>query len=150
MIADKITDIISCASNWMMGGKALSRNAKWTVTSINFTTDVWLAAQRLKRYPHLLRPIAQYLIPEMARVRNHGAVARRVIVPIIEKRLRAKEMGNWIFSECCGTGPKAETERQSSWHTRLLLSASPPSVPARPSPHICSTISALDPSTLSL
>lgn len=77
----------------MMGGKALSRNAEWTATSINFTTDTWLAAQRLKRFPPLLRPIAQYLIPEMAKVRHHGAVARRVIVPIIEKRLQAKEMG---------------------------------------------------------
>lgn len=92
MMADKFTDIISCASNRMMGGKALSRNAEWTATSINFTTDTWLAAQRLKQFPPILRPIAQYLIPEMAKVSHHGAVARSVIVPIIEKRLRSKEM----------------------------------------------------------
>lgn len=85
-MADIFTQIISRASNRMMGGKALSRNPEWTATSINFTTDTWLAAQRLKQFSPIIRPIAQHLIPEMAKVRSHSLVARQVICPIIEAR----------------------------------------------------------------
>ncbi|EOD47369.1 putative cytochrome p450 protein [Neofusicoccum parvum UCRNP2] len=89
LVADTFTAIISRASNRMLGGKALSRNDEWTATSINFTADTWLASQRLKRYPAFLQPLAQYWIPEMAQVRRHGAVARRVIAPLVEERLAA-------------------------------------------------------------
>lgn len=85
-MADIFTQVISRASNRMMGGEALSRNQEWTATSINFTTDTWLAAQRLKQFPAFLRPIAQYFIPEMARVWAHGVTARRVICPIVDVR----------------------------------------------------------------
>lgn len=85
-MADVFTQIISRASNRMMGGPALSRNHEWTATSINFTTDTWLAAQRLKRFPFFLRPIVQYFIPEMARIRAHAAIAQRVISPIVNAR----------------------------------------------------------------
>ncbi|GME44608.1 putative cytochrome P450 [Neofusicoccum parvum] len=87
LVADTFTAVISRASNRMLGGKALSRNDEWTATSINFTADTWLASQQLKRYPAFLQPLAQYWIPEMAQVRRHGAVARRVIAPLIEERL---------------------------------------------------------------
>ncbi|OCL05915.1 putative cytochrome P450 [Glonium stellatum] len=91
VMADKFVDIISRASNRMLGGKALSRNAEWTATSINFTTDAWLASQRLKQFHPLLRPIVQHWIPEMAKVKHHGVVARRVINPIVESRLTRGE-----------------------------------------------------------
>ncbi|KAK3946255.1 cytochrome P450 [Diplogelasinospora grovesii] len=90
-IADLFTDIISRASNRMLGGKELSRNREWTATSIDFTTDTWLASQRLKRFPALLRPLAQYWIPEMDQVRRHQAVARRVIKPLMERRLAEED-----------------------------------------------------------
>ena len=90
-MADKFTQIISRASNRMLGGKPLSRNAEWTATSINFTTDTWLASQSLKKIHPALRPFAQFFLPEMAKVRAHGAVSRRVINPMIEQRLRTGE-----------------------------------------------------------
>ncbi|KAM7203158.1 putative cytochrome P450 [Naviculisporaceae sp. PSN 640] len=90
-IADVFTDIISRASNRMLGGKALSRNPEWTATSINFTTDTWLASQRLKQFPAILRPVAQYFIPEMAQVRKHQAIARRIIAPLMQSRLENGE-----------------------------------------------------------
>lgn len=56
---EMITEIISRASNCMMGEKALSRNAEWTRTSIDFTADTSLTAMQLKQYPLFLRPLAQ-------------------------------------------------------------------------------------------
>ncbi|PYI24536.1 cytochrome P450 [Aspergillus violaceofuscus CBS 115571] len=90
-MAEIFTQIISRSSNRMLGGKALSRNRDWTDTSINFTSDTWLAAQQLKRYPEWLRPIIQYLLPEMGRVRRHFTVAREVICPIVKKRSEATQ-----------------------------------------------------------
>lgn len=92
-MAETFTQIISRASNRMLGGKALSRNSEWTTTSMNFTTDTWMAAQRLKQFPPFLRPIVQYLIPEMAKVRSHLVTARRVICPIVESRRHDKSKG---------------------------------------------------------
>ncbi|KAL8692055.1 MAG: hypothetical protein Q9218_002841 [Villophora microphyllina] len=91
-VADIFTAIISCASNRMLGGKALSRNSEWTSTSINFTDDTWLTAQRLKRFRPFLRPLVQHWIPEMAKVRHHGNVAQRVIAPIVNERLEQQRI----------------------------------------------------------
>lgn len=91
-MADTFTAIISRASNRMLGGKSLSRNTQWTSTSVHFTDDTWLAAQRLKQFHPLLRPIVQHWIPEMTKVRFHGDVARQVIMPLIEERLRQQRI----------------------------------------------------------
>ncbi|EAW12417.1 cytochrome P450 [Aspergillus clavatus NRRL 1] len=90
-MADIFTQIISRASNRMLGGKALSRNRNWTDTSINFTTDTWLASQQLKRYPAWLRPILQHVLPEMSRVRRHFTVARQFICPIVQERSESEK-----------------------------------------------------------
>lgn len=89
-MADKFKRIIAQASSRMMGGTTLSRHEEWVDMSINFTTDCFISAQKLKRFPAFLRPIAQYFIPEMSKVRAHGAVARRVIIPMLAERERQK------------------------------------------------------------
>ncbi|KAL8648734.1 MAG: hypothetical protein Q9226_005872 [Calogaya cf. arnoldii] len=91
-MANTFTAIISRASNRMLGGKALSRNTEWTSTSVSFTDDTWLAAQRLKQFHPFLRPVIQNWIPEMAKVRRHGTVGQRVIVPIIQARLEQQRV----------------------------------------------------------
>lgn len=85
-MAEVFTQIISRASNRMLGGKSLSRNRDWTDTSINFTTDTWLASQKLKQYPAWLRPIVQHILPEMNRVRRHFTIAQQVICPLVQIR----------------------------------------------------------------
>lgn len=89
-MADVFSGIIARASSRMMGGTQLSRNQEWISTSINFTTDTWLAAQRLKQFHPIVRPLVSGWIPEMANVREHQAIARRVIVPIMESRLQSR------------------------------------------------------------
>jgi len=88
---EMFTEIISRASNRMMGGKPLSRNPEWTRTSIDFTADTSLAAMQLKQYHLSLRPLAQYWIPEMTKVRQHGEISRRIIVPLIKSRLEKQK-----------------------------------------------------------
>ena len=73
----------------MIGGLTLSRNDEWLRTSLDFTTDSFAAAQRLKTYPKPLRPLVQWVVPEMAAVRRHVRVARKFIKPLLAARERA-------------------------------------------------------------
>ena len=53
---------------------------------IDFTNDSFLAAQRLKDFPAMLRPVAKYFIPEVARLFQHFALANELIIPILSDR----------------------------------------------------------------
>ena len=53
---------------------------------IDFTNDSFLAAQRLKDSPAMLRPVAKYFIPEVARLFKHFVLANELIVPILNER----------------------------------------------------------------
>ena len=53
---------------------------------IDFTNDSFLAAQRLKDFPAMLRPVVKYFIPEVARLFQHFALANELIVPILNDR----------------------------------------------------------------
>lgn len=89
LMANAFKRIIAQASGRMIGGLTLSRNEEWLRTSLDFTTDSFAAAQKLKAYPWLLRPIMQWFIPEMAAVRSHIHVARKFIKPLLRAREQA-------------------------------------------------------------
>ncbi|KAI4098740.1 MAG: hypothetical protein L6R37_006329 [Teloschistes peruensis] len=65
---------------------------EWTSTSVHFTDDTFLAAQRLKQFRPVFRPFVQYWLPELAKIRHHATVARRVIIPVIEERLKRQQI----------------------------------------------------------
>lgn len=75
----------------MFGGVTLSRHQQWTKTMIDFTNDSFLAAQRLKDFPAMVRPAAQYFIPELAKIFKHFALANELIVPILNDRERKQQ-----------------------------------------------------------
>ncbi|KAI9878965.1 MAG: hypothetical protein M1830_010019 [Pleopsidium flavum] len=87
-IADAFKRIVAQASGRMIGGLTLARNPQWLQTSIDFTTDSWMAAQRMKSYPFWAKPVMQWLIPEMVAVRRHIKVARKFIKPLLRERER--------------------------------------------------------------
>ena len=88
---DVLARTVARASSRMFGGTKLSRHEEWTNTMIDFTTDSFLAAQRLKDYPAPLRPLAKYFIPELAKVFEHFALAQKLIVPLLTEREQSKE-----------------------------------------------------------
>jgi cytochrome P450 len=90
-IAGVFKQMIARASNRMMGGTTLSRNDRWIQTSLDFTTDAFMAAQRLKTFPIWLRPIVQWFIPEMKAVWKHQRTAQEVIKPLLRQRQRDVE-----------------------------------------------------------
>ncbi|KAF2677434.1 putative cytochrome P450 [Lentithecium fluviatile CBS 122367] len=85
-VVSTVTQIIAQASGRMIGGVRLSRNLEWLETSLSFTHDAWLAAQRLKQYPFWARPVVQWVIPEMKALRHRIAIAQKFIKPILTER----------------------------------------------------------------
>lgn len=90
-LADTMRTMIARASSRMMGGLALSRNREWLETSVSFTTNAWMAAQRLKSWPSWTRGIVQRFISEMTALRTNMKVARRAVSPLVHSRISARE-----------------------------------------------------------
>ena len=101
-----LTRIVARASSRMFGGTALSRNEAWTDTMINFTTDSFLAAQRLKDFPAVARPIASWFIPELKRVFEHFSRAEKLIIPMYKHRRgtgdREDDLLQWMMDNAEG------------------------------------------------
>ena len=91
IVGDVLTNVVARASSRMFGGVTLSRHHQWTKTMIDFTNYSFLAAQRLKDFPAVLRPVAKYFIPEVARLFKHFALANQLIVPILNERETAMQ-----------------------------------------------------------
>ena len=85
-MSDKMLMIVARASSRMFGGLALSRNEAWLKTTLNFASDGFIGAQKIKQYPPFLRPLVSYFIPELWSIRRHYQIARKAIVPILKSR----------------------------------------------------------------
>lgn len=75
----------------MFGGEILSRHEEWTNTMIDFTTDSFLAAQRMKDFPEFMRPVAKYFIPELPKMFKHFTLAEKLIVPVLTEREQSQQ-----------------------------------------------------------
>ncbi|KAL8635773.1 MAG: hypothetical protein Q9228_006769, partial [Teloschistes exilis] len=75
----------------MFGGKQLSQNTEWVNTTITFAVDGFIGAQKIKKYPRILRPLAARFIPEIAKIKNHYEFARNLLIPIMQERKRTGE-----------------------------------------------------------
>lgn len=105
-ISDKMVVIVARTSSRMFGGTTLSRNEEWIRSNIEFAADAFLGAQKIKKYPQFLKPIAAMLIPEISKIAKHYQVASRVIVPLLESRDGDEERGQdfvqWLADEAKG------------------------------------------------
>ena len=86
MMSDQMLQIVARASSRMFGGLALSRHKPWLKATLEFASDGFYGAQKIKQYPRFLRPLASYFIPELWRIRRHYRIARNTIVPILKSR----------------------------------------------------------------
>ena len=86
IVAEKFTQLVGRISSRMFGGKKLSQHDEWVKTTITFAVDGFIGAQKIKRFPHFLRPVAARFIPEITKIKNHYKFARDLIVPMIKER----------------------------------------------------------------
>ena len=85
-MSDKLLMIVARASSRMFGGVALSRHKAWLKATLDFASDGFIGAQKIKKYPHYLRPLASYFVPELWGIKRHYKATRDAILPILQSR----------------------------------------------------------------
>ncbi|TRX98021.1 hypothetical protein FHL15_001231 [Xylaria flabelliformis] len=108
-IADPFVTIVARVSSRMFGGLQLSRDEKWVSSAIDFATDGFLLAQKIKAVPRILRPIIARFFAEWKKISQHHETARNVITPILQARDRLTEIEEkprdflqWMVEEARG------------------------------------------------
>ena len=102
IIAEILTKVVARASSRMFAGKLLSEHEEWNRTMIDFTGDSFVAAQKLKSYPSIIRKFVKYFIPEVKRVFQHFDLADRLISPVLVQRSNSadekqKDLMQWML-----------------------------------------------------
>ncbi|KAL4944974.1 hypothetical protein BDV06DRAFT_232154 [Aspergillus oleicola] len=77
---------ISKQSSRVFQGYPLCRNEDWLRITVDHTVTFFEAAESLKVWPHLLRPLANKFLPLCRKLRAEAAEARSIINPVLEER----------------------------------------------------------------
>ena len=86
MINQKLLRIVAIVSGHIFLGPELCRREEYIDASINFTINVFSAIRALKKWPKIIRPIAQYFIPELRYLRAYKEKSKQFLIPIIQER----------------------------------------------------------------
>lgn len=98
-------------------------------TSINFAVHIFLALVKLQFFPAWLRPLGQYLVSDLSKLRQDTANAKNMLIPIIEERLqgmecpgyrRSDDLIQWLL-DALPEGEKRDYQAQAE--LQLILSA---------------------------
>ena len=121
-MGDIFVQIVARVSSRMFGGIELSRHKEWVDATINFAIDGFMGAQAIKKYPTYLRPLVAYWVPELSKIGQHHATAKRVIVPILKGReeleIKPKDFLQWMSDSAQGE----ETDKEFIASIQLKLS----------------------------
>ena len=105
-MADTMLVVIARASSRMFGGLALSRNQAWINAIIDFASDGFIGAQKIKQYSEYVKPLVAPFIFELRRIHRHYDTARQIIVPLLEARKRKEEPASdflqWMMDDAKG------------------------------------------------
>ncbi|MCJ1243273.1 hypothetical protein MMC30_000470 [Trapelia coarctata] len=86
----RLLRIVALLSGRIFVGPALNRNEAWITSAINFTTDVFEGGRKIKMWHPLLRPIAQYFIPEIRKIHAHHRRVYKLLLPTLKARAEAE------------------------------------------------------------
>lgn len=82
-----ILDIVARLSSRLFVGEDLCRNKEWLELAKTYTLDTMAAGRVLRSWPFALRPLMVWILPEWKKVRQDVADARRILDPVVDKRL---------------------------------------------------------------
>lgn len=112
---DKLLRVVAQASARIFVGYPMCRNEEWLDCSTKFATDVMTGGEKLKQWHPYLRPIAQYFVPEMTRIRGDHQRALDLLLPELNRRLAEpadpdasprNDMIQWMQDRARKTGDK--------------------------------------------
>ncbi|KAI1827034.1 cytochrome P450 [Xylaria intraflava] len=88
---DKLLRVVAQASARIFVGYPMCRNEEWLGCSTKFALDVMVGGEKLKQWHPWTRMIAQYIVPEMRRIRSDHAQAFQLLRPELERRSRGHD-----------------------------------------------------------
>ncbi|PFH61297.1 hypothetical protein XA68_17714 [Ophiocordyceps unilateralis] len=119
-----------------LGGRAfvgpdINRQERWMDTSINFAIHVFMAGAKLQLFPEWARPLTQYLVSDLGKIRRDIDLAKDLIKPVLEQRVRnlneptgcgesPNDMMQWLV-EALPEGEKADIQTQAE--LQLVIAA---------------------------
>ncbi|KAK2736196.1 hypothetical protein FQN57_000870 [Myotisia sp. PD_48] len=84
--------IVSQASARAFVGPILSRNIDWLELTEQYVADAFVGGRKLKAWRPLLRPIAQYFVPEIRRIPITLKRAHTLLLPLLTEKTEAAKM----------------------------------------------------------
>ncbi|KAI1400090.1 putative cytochrome P450 [Hypoxylon fuscum] len=118
---DKLLRVVAQASARIFVGYPMCRNEEWLDCSTKFATDVMTGGEKLKQWHPYLRPIAQYFVPEMTRIRGDHHRALELLLPELNRRLAEpadpdaslyNDMIQWMQERARKTGDKSFNHKE--------------------------------------
>ncbi|CBF80737.1 hypothetical protein AN8530.2 [Aspergillus nidulans FGSC A4] len=86
-----VLDIVAQLSSKVFLGDQICRNPEWLRITVAYTVDSFLAAQALRMWPTFMRRLVAPFIPGVQKIRAELEEARRIILPVLEKRKAEKQ-----------------------------------------------------------
>ncbi|KAI1429824.1 cytochrome P450 [Xylaria sp. FL1777] len=118
---EKLLRVVAQASARIFVGYPMCRNEEWLECSSKFALDVMIGAEKLKQWHPWLRPLAQYFVPEMTRIRGDHQRAFELLLPELENRSREStkkeskprdDMIEWMQRRAKGFGDKSFNSKE--------------------------------------
>ncbi|PHH91714.1 hypothetical protein CDD83_10562 [Cordyceps sp. RAO-2017] len=111
-------------------GPDINRQERWMDTSINFAIHVFMAGAKLQFFPEWTRPLTQYLVSDLGKIRRGIESAKDMIRPVLEQRIRdldspsceeaPNDMMQWLI-EALPDAEKADVQTQAE--LQLIIAA---------------------------
>ena len=84
--------VVARLSGMAFVGPTLNRNEEWMDVSINFAIHVFMSCVKLQFFPEWARPVAQYLVTDLGKIRRDIKKAKVMLGPLLEQRIRDLDM----------------------------------------------------------
>ncbi|KAF6833767.1 cytochrome p450 [Colletotrichum musicola] len=90
-LKENMVKVVARVSTRVFGGEELARNQRWLKISSEYARTSFFASEVLRIVPKPLRFIAHQLNPFSRKAQGQMNDARRIIIPIVEKRRQEKQ-----------------------------------------------------------
>ncbi|KAJ9144520.1 Gibberellin cluster-C20-oxidase [Pleurostoma richardsiae] len=90
-LKDALLDVVARLSSRVFLGNKLCRDDSWLTITKKYSVTMFIAATKLRMYPRASRKIVHWFLPECRQLRAELEESRRVVLPVIEDRRKARE-----------------------------------------------------------
>ncbi|KUI58297.1 Ent-kaurene oxidase [Cytospora mali] len=93
-VNDHVSRIIAIVSGNILVGPPLCYDEEYLHAAMHYSRDISAAIRALKVWPRILRPVAQYFLPQVGVIRKYRKKAKTMLQPLIEEIRTTISKGN--------------------------------------------------------